>query len=165
MRPLLANVYLHYVFDVWLQQWCRKHARGEVIAVRYVDDIIVGFQHRSDAERFMKEMKGRFLTFNLELHPTKTRLIEFGRFAKSNRNDRGEGKPETIDFLGFTHMCGVTGNGKFKVQRKTIGKRKRAKLAEIKQELKRRMHTPASNTMEMAGECEYRTLQILWSAR
>jgi RNA-directed DNA polymerase len=160
VSPLLANVYLHYVFDVWLQQWRRKHARGEVIAVRYVDDIIVGFQHRSDAERFLKEMRERFLKFNLELHPVKTRLIEFGRFAKSNRNDRGDGKPETFDFLGFTHMCGVTRKGKFKVQRKTIGKRKRAKLAGIKQELKRRMHTPLPTQWKwlasvIVGHCRY----------
>ena len=158
--PLLANVYLHYVFDVWLQQWRLKHARGEVIAVRYVDDIIVGFQHRFDAERFLKEMKKRFLKFNLELHPTKTRLIEFGRFVKTNRNDRGDGKPETFDFLGFTHMCGEKRNGKFKVQRKTIGRRKRAKLAEIKQELKRRMHTPLPTQWKwlasvIIGHCRY----------
>jgi RNA-directed DNA polymerase len=160
ISPLLANVYLHYVFDVWFQQWRRKHAKGDVIAVRYVDDIVAGFQHRSDAERFLIELKERFLKFNLKLHPTKTRLIEFGRFAKSNRNERGDGKPKTFDFLGFTHICGEKRNGKFKVQRKTIGKRQRGKLAEIKQEFKQRMHhsLPAQwkwLASVIVGHCRY----------
>jgi RNA-directed DNA polymerase len=160
VSPMLANVYLHYVFDVWIQQWRSKHAKGDVIAVRYMDDIIVGFQHRFEAEQFLSEMKERFLKFNLKLHPVKTRLIEFGRFAKSNRNERGDGKPETFDFLGFTHMCSEKRNGKFKVQRQTIAKRKRAKLAEIKQEFKQRMHTPLPAQWKwlasvITGHCRY----------
>lgn len=99
ISPLLANIYLHYVFDLWLQQWRAKCAQGDVISVRYKDDIVVGFQHKSEAEQFLDEMRTRFLKFNLKLHPTKTRLIEFGRFADSNRNERGNGKPETFDFL------------------------------------------------------------------
>ena len=140
--PLLANVYLHYVFDLWVQQWCRTQARGEVIVVRFADDIIVGFERRSDAERFRGELAERFSTFALELSPDKTRLIEFGPCAASNRKRRGQGKPETFDFLGFTHICGKKRNGRFTVLRQTIRKRLRAKLKEVKSELRRRLHDP-----------------------
>jgi len=108
VSPLLANLYLHYVFDLWAEQWRGRHARGDVIIVRYCDDFIVGFQHQDEAERFWVELRERFHRFNLELHPEKTRLIEFGRFAVERRKRRGEGKPETFDFLGYTHMCGKT---------------------------------------------------------
>jgi RNA-directed DNA polymerase len=141
--PLLSNVYLHYVFDLWAHNWRRKQARGDIIIVRFADDIVVGFQHRADAERFRAELEERFRKFNLELHPEKTRLLEFGPFAASNRHKRGEGKPETFDFLGFTHICvKKRSNGMFTVLRQTIRKRLQAKLNEVKLDLKRRMHDP-----------------------
>jgi len=138
--PLLANVFLHYVYDLWIQQWGKLKARGEMIVVRFADDTVVGFQYESDAKQFQKELKERLLKFGLELHPEKTRLIEFGRFAEENRNKRGEGKPETFTFLGFTHICGRTRKGRFTIHRRTIKKRMHAKVKEIKDELKRRMH-------------------------
>ena len=141
--PLLANVYLHYVFDLWVRVWRRKHARGDMIVVRYADDIVLGFQHKSDAERFREELTERLRKFRLELHPEKTRLLEFGRFAAENRKRRGQGKPETFDFLGFRHICGkARSNGGFTVIRQTIRARLQAKLGEVKAELKRRMHDP-----------------------
>lgn len=140
--PLLANIYLHYVFDLWVQRWRRTQAHGEVIVVRYADDIVVGFQHQSDAEQFRAELNDRFSKFALELHPDKTRLIEFGPFAASNRKRRGGGKPETFDFLGFTHMCGKKRNGRFTVLRQTIRKRFQAKLKQVKTELRCRLHDP-----------------------
>jgi group II intron reverse transcriptase/maturase len=142
ISPLLANVYLHYVFDLWADQWRRKHASGDVIIVRFCDDFVVGFQYQQDAERFLAELRERFLKFSLELHKGKTRLIEFGRFAALKRKRQGRGKPETFDFLGFTHICGRTKNGKFAVLRHSIGKRIRAKLVELEIELKRRLHHP-----------------------
>ena len=142
MSPLLANIYLHYVFDLWIQQWRKREARGDVIVVRYVDDFVVGFQYRDDAERFLEELRERFQKFNLELHPEKTRLIEFGRFAATNRRRCGEGKPETFNFLGLTHICGTTRKGKFQVVRQTMLQRMRGKLKELKIELRRRMHFP-----------------------
>jgi RNA-directed DNA polymerase len=142
VSPLLANVYLHYAFDLWVEQWRRKRARGDVIVVRYADDFVVGFQHRQDAERFLGELRERLAKFDLELHPEKTRLIAFGRFAAPDRQKRGEGKPETFDFLGFTHICGKSRKGKFLVLRQTIKKRLRSKLRDVKQELRRRMHAP-----------------------
>jgi hypothetical protein len=138
----LANVYLHYVFDLWIQQWRRKRAHGEVVVVRYVDDFIVGFQHRSDAERFLAELKERFQKFGLEVHPEKTRLLEFGRFAAERRQRRQEGKPETFDFLGLTHICGNDRKGRFVVKRRTMRKRLQAKLGEVKTELRRRLNVP-----------------------
>lgn len=140
--PLLANVYLHYAFDLWAHHWRKRYAQGEVILVRFADDIVVGFQHRSDAERFLAELRERFAKFNLELHPEKTRLIEFGRFAAENRRSGGQGKPETFDFLGFTHSCDKTRNGKFIVLRQTKRKRLHRKLKEVKTELRRRLHDP-----------------------
>ena len=140
ISPLLANVYLHYVFDLWADQWRSKHADGDVIIVRFCDDFVVGFQYRRDAERFLADLRERFLKFSLELHKDKTRLIEFGRFAAQNRKRQGKGKPETFDFLGFTHICCKTENGKFIVRRHSIGKRIRAKLMALKKEFKRRLH-------------------------
>jgi group II intron reverse transcriptase/maturase len=142
ISPLLANVYLHYVFDLWADQWRRKHAGGDVIIVRFCDDFVVSFQYREDAERFLVELGRRFSEFNLELHKGKTRLVEFGRFAAQNRKHQGKGKPETFTFLGFTHICGKNRKGKFTVYRHSIGKRVRAKLAELKIELRRRLHSP-----------------------
>jgi RNA-directed DNA polymerase len=141
--PLLANIYLHYVFDLWVQAWRRKRAHGDVVVVRFADDIVLGFQVQSDAERFWAELKERFQKFALELHPDKTRLLEFGPFAVRNRKGRGEGKPETFNFLGFTHICGKKrSNGRFTVLRQTIRKRLQAKLGEVKTELRRRRHDP-----------------------
>jgi RNA-directed DNA polymerase len=140
--PLLANVYLHYVLDLWADWWRRRFARGDVIIVRFADDFIVGFEHREDAERFRDELGGRLAKFGLELHPDKTRLIEFGRRATRDRAARGEGKPETFDFLGFTHICAKSRNGRFWLKRITISKRMRAKLKAVKDQLKRRMHQP-----------------------
>ena len=138
--PLLANVYLHYVFDLWAQQWRRREATGNVIVVRYADDIVVGFEHEADARRFWDAMCTRFERFALELHGEKTRLLEFGRHAAARRRRRGIGKPETFAFLGFTFICGKTRRGAFQLQRKTQGKRMKAKLREIKVQLRRRMH-------------------------
>ena len=142
ISPLLANLYLHYVFDLWVRQWRRKRAHGDVVVVRYGDDFIVGFQHRQEAERFLVELGERLGRFGLRFHPEKTRLIEFGRFAEANRVRRGEGKPETFNFLGFTHICARTRTGKFIVMRQTMSQRQRAKLREIKVELMRRLHQP-----------------------
>src|SRR6266545_1320221 len=142
VSPLLANVYLHYVLDLWAQHWRRRHARGEMIIVRYGDDFVAGFEHRSDAERFHSELRERFASFALELHPEKTRLIEFGRFAARNRAARGLGRPETFDFLGFTHACAKTKKGRFALKRKTIAKRLARKLREVKLALLQRRHLP-----------------------
>src|SRR5215469_12721449 len=145
ISPLLGNAYLHYVFDLWVQHWRRHRATGEVIVVRYADDSVLGFQSRADAERFLQEWKERLQKFGLELHPDKTRLIEFGRHAAVNRKRRGEGKPEVFNFLGFTHMCGKTRKtGRFIVKRQTIRKRLSAKLSELKEELRRRWHQPVA---------------------
>jgi RNA-directed DNA polymerase len=144
ISPLLANVYLHYVFDLWVEVWRRKVASGEVVVVRYADDLVVGFQHRNDAERFLKEFRERLASFALELHPEKTRLIEFGRFAQSSRDRRGEGKAETFTFLGFTHYCATNSKGYFVVGRKTQPKRMRATLQKIKAVLRERMHERVS---------------------
>ena len=141
VSPVLANIYLHYVFDLWLQRWRKKQAHGEVIVVRYADDFVVGFEHRHEAEQFLVDLKQRFAPFGLELHPDKTRLIEFGRHAETDRKRRGEGKPETFNFLGFTHSCGKTRKtGRFVVLRETMRKRMQAKLQEVKQELRKRRH-------------------------
>lgn len=142
VSPVLANIYLHYAFDLYAHQWRQKKARGEVIVVRYADDILMGFENRDDAERFRLDMEERLARFHLELHPDKTRLLEFGRFAAEDRKKRGEGKPETFDFLGFTHICGETRAGKFAVLRKTVRKRMCAKLKAVKANLKTRMHNP-----------------------
>src|SRR5436305_3922890 len=140
ISPLLANVYLHYVFDLWVEAWRKKMARGDVIVVRYADDLVMGFEHRTDAERFLREFQVRLAKFGLELHSDKTRLIEFGRFAARNRRQRGQGKPETFTFLGFTHFCGQLTTGTFTVWRITAQKRMVAKLKAIKADLQRRKH-------------------------
>ena len=140
VSPLLANVYLHYVFDRWVRQWRQRHARGDMIVSRFADDFVVGFQNLGDARQFLRDLRERFAKFNLELHPDKTRLIEFGRFAAQNRRERGLKKPETFDFLGFTHICGKTRDGRFWLRRVTIAKRMRAKLKQVKTELRRRRH-------------------------
>jgi RNA-directed DNA polymerase len=143
VSPLLANVYLHYVFDLWVEAWRKKVAQGDVIVVRYADDLVVGFESRAEAERFLEEFRERLAKFGLELHAEKTRLIEFGRFAAQNREQRGEGKPETFTFLGFTHYCGKRRkDGAFIVWRETAKKRLVAKLQAIKAELKHRRHEP-----------------------
>jgi RNA-directed DNA polymerase len=138
--PLLANVYLHYVFDRWARQWRRRKARGDVVITRFADDFVVGFQYDGDAKQFLYDLRERFAKFGLELHPDKTRLIEFGRFAAQQRAARGLGKPETFDYLGFTHLCGKTRGGRFWLKRITISKRMRAKLAEVRDQLKSRQH-------------------------
>ena len=141
VSPLIANVYLHYLFDLWADVWRRKEARGDVIIVRYADDVVLGFQQRADAVRFLEAFKERLAKFGLELHPDKTRLIEFGRYAARERKRRGEGKPETFSFLGFTLYCGQRHKTEtFTVWRITAKKRMAAKLKAFKAELRRRKH-------------------------
>lgn len=142
LSPLLANVYLHYVFDLWAMAWRNQHANGDMIVVRFADDVVVGFQHERDARRFQGDLRQRLAKFGLELAEDKTRLIEFGRFAADNRRRRGLGKPETFTFLGFVHICSTTRNGRFLLRRHTIAKRMRGKLRELKLAIKRRMHLP-----------------------
>ena len=142
ISSVLSNIYLHYVFDQWVHHWRRGKKRGEVIVVRYADDFVVGFGSRREAERFQRELRARLKKFNLELHAGKTRLIEFGRYAETNRAERGLGKPETFNFLGFTHICTKNRQGNITVLRQTMRKRMWAKLKAIKVELKRRMHDP-----------------------
>jgi RNA-directed DNA polymerase len=149
ISPVLANLYLHYVLDVWVEVWRTKVARGDVIAVRYADDAVLGFQYQEEAERFLAEFQERLRKFGLELNPDKTRLIEFGRFAAENRKKRGEKKPETFNFLGFTHICGKNHKtGYFMVLRRTIGKRMTAKLNDIRQKLRRRMHESTESILK-----------------
>jgi group II intron reverse transcriptase/maturase len=140
--PLAANIYLHYVFDLWAHQWRQRNCRGDVRFVRYVDDIEVGFEKREEAEQFQEALRQRLAKFGLELHPEKTCLLEFGRFAKERRRKRGLGNPASFNFLGFTHISGQSRKGRFQIERRTIAQRFRAKLAEIKGELRRRMHLP-----------------------
>jgi len=142
VSPLLANIYLHYVFDLWVQRWRTTQAHGEVVVVRFADDFVVGFQHRAEAERFLAELRERFARFGLTLHPDKTRLIEFGRYADQIRRGRGDGKPETFNFLGFTHSCAKTRKGRFTVLRQTVRTRWQAKLRAVKAELRLRLHQP-----------------------
>jgi group II intron reverse transcriptase/maturase len=142
ISPMLANIYLHYGFDLWVQQWRKQSAHGDVIVVRYADDIVLGFQYQAEADRFLTDLGERLRKFGLDLHPEKTRRIEFGRFAEQNRARKGEGKPETFDFLGFTHISGKDRHGRFIVRRRTIRKRMRAKLRQVKQQLHERMHDP-----------------------
>jgi len=142
ISPLLSNLYLHYVFDLWAQQWRKLHAHGDVIIVRYADDFVVGFEKQSDAEQFWRELRERFRKFALELHPDKTRLLSFGRFAAERRAKRGLGAPETFDFLGFTHVCGKARSGSYLLVRRTMRARMRARLSSMRIELKRRRHLP-----------------------
>jgi group II intron reverse transcriptase/maturase len=148
ISPLLANIYLHYALDLWVRSWRRRNANGDMIFVRFADDFVVGFERREEAEKFLAELRERLGRFGLELHPTKTRLIEFGRYAAEHRRRRGLGKPETFTFLGFTHICGSTRKGWFKDLRQTIGKRLRAKLKELTSELRWRLHRPTSEVGE-----------------
>jgi group II intron reverse transcriptase/maturase len=149
ISPLLANLYLHHVLDLWVQAWRKKVARGEMIVVRYADDAVLGFQYREDAEKFLEQLRERVRKFGLELHPEKTRLIEFGRYAAERRAKHGEGKPETFNFLGFTHICGKNHEtGYFMVLRKTIGKRMAAKLKQIRRQLRVRLHEKTKGTAE-----------------
>jgi group II intron reverse transcriptase/maturase len=152
ISPLLANIYLHYVLDLWAERWRRREATGDLIIVRYADDFIVGFQHESDARRFLDALRQRLEEFALTLHPEKTRLIEFGRFAAETRKRRGLGKPETFNFLGFTFICGKSRRGKFLVKRRSRRDRMRAKLKEIKQALRRRMHQPIPGQGKWLGQ-------------
>jgi len=140
ISPLLANIYLHYALDLWVQHWRNKHARGDVIITRWADDFIVGFQYRRDARQFLRELRERLRKFALELHPDKTRVLEFGRFAAVSRKTRGQGKPETFNFLGFTHICSKTQAGEFLLMRQTACERTSRKLQEVKAELQRRRH-------------------------
>ena len=144
VSPLLANIYLHYTFDLWAHQWRARHAHGDVIVVRYADDTIVGFEHQHEAEQFLKALRERLQQFGLLLHPDKTRLIEFGRYAAERRSRRGESKPETFDFLGFTHICGRAKTGRYIVRRLTVAKRLRATLHAIRDALMRRRHQPVA---------------------
>ncbi len=147
ISPLLANLYLHYVLDLWTEEWRKKRAYGDVVIVRYADDAVLGFQHEGEAKRFLADLRERVAEFGLELHPEKTRLIEFGRFAAERRARRGKGKPETFNFLGFTHICGKHHQtGQFIVHRKTIGKRMAAKLKDVRQKLRKQMHEATGKT-------------------
>jgi hypothetical protein len=147
ISPILANVYLHYVYDLWVHRWRRTRASGDMIIIRYADDTVVGFQHEHEAKAFLDDLKERLRAFGLALHPDKTRLIRFGRQAAKQRMERGEGKPETFDFLGFTHFCTRSRKwGSFVIGRKTIKKRMVRQLQAIKMELRRRMHDPIAKT-------------------
>src|SRR6266404_2326416 len=157
ISPLLSNIYLHYVFDLWAERWRRREATGDMIMVRYADDTVVGFQHENDARRFWDAMRERLREFSLSLHPDKTRLIEFGRFAAQHCKKRGLSKPETFKFLGFVLICGKSRRGDFQIKRKSRRDRMRAKLREIKEALRRRMHQPIS-------EIRYHVI-ILWHRR
>jgi len=168
ISPVLANLYLHHVLDLWVEPWRKKQACGDVIIVRYADDAVLGFEHGVEAERFLEQLRERLQKFGLELHPEKTRLIEFGRYAAERRKQRGEGKPETFNFLGFTHICGTTHRtGRFTVHRKTIGKRLAAKLKEVHAQLQRRMHARVAGTVQwlqqvVRGYFQYHALPGNW---
>ena len=150
--PTLANVYLHYVLDLWFQKkWRSREVGGDAIIVRYADDFVVGFEHKRDAERFLSAVKERFGNFGLEIHPDKTRLIEFGRYAIERRRKRGWGKPETFDFLGFTHYCAETGRGQFQLGRKPVAKRMGPTLKRLKEILRKRMHGDIEATAKWLG--------------
>lgn len=148
----LANIYLHYTFDLWADQWRRHHALGNVVLVRYADDSVAGFEYESDAKRFLADLRERLEKFALSLHPDKTRLIEFGRFAAERRERRGLGKPETFNFLGFTHICGQSRAGYFLLKRKTRRDRMQVRLRAIKEELRRRMHEPIPEQGRWLGQ-------------
>ena len=168
ISPILANLYLHYVLDLWVEAWREKVANGDVVIVRYADDFVMGFQHKEEADKFLEQLRERMRKFRLELHPDKTRLIEFGRFAQSNRKQRGEGNPETFNFLGFTHICGKTyKTGSFNVKRQTIGKKMAAKLKELRQKLRQRMHDGVPETLKwlqsvIRGYFQYHAIPGNW---
>lgn len=168
ISPLLANIYLHYVFDLWANSWRTRKASGDVIIVRYADDVILGFQYKQEAIMFLEELKARFKKFNLEVNSEKTSLIEFGKYAAERRKERGEGKPETFDFLGFTHICSISRKGKFMVLRKTSGKKMRKKLAELKKTMRERLHWSIPETGKwlssvIVGHCRY--YGVPWNGR
>jgi len=169
ISPILANLYLHYVLDLWVDQWRKKQAHGEVIIVRYADDAVLGFEHREEAERFLEQLRERLRKFGLELHPEKTRLIEFGRYATERREKRGEGKPETFNFLGFIHICGTNHkSGNFTVCRRTMGKRMAAKLKDIRARLRQRMHASPAETGQwlvqvVRGYFQYHAIPGNWA--
>ena len=169
ISPLLANIYLHYTFDLWAERWRRREATGDMIIVRYADDIVAGFQHETDARRFWDAMRERLQEFALSLHPEKTRLIEFGRHAAANRKQRGQGKPETFNFLGLTFVCGKSLRGKFLLKRRSRRDRMKAKLKEIGGELRRRMHQPIPQQAAwlkqvVAGYFQYHAVPTNWAA-
>ena len=160
ISPLLANVFLHYVLDLWINDWRKRQAKGEVIIVRYADDFVIGFREIADARKCLVALRERLTKFGLELHPDKTRLIEFGRYAEERRGKRGDGLPETFDFLGFTHICGKTRRGDFTIHRKTSRKKFQAKLADLKKKLLRRRHDDLTMTGRwlksvFRGWCQY----------
>ena len=161
ISPLLANIYLHYVFDLWAERWRRREAKGDMVIVTYADDIVVGFEYEADARRFWDAMRERLGEFALSLHPDKTRLIEFGRFAAANRERRGLGKPETFNFLGFTFICGKSRKGGFLMKRKSRGDRVRAKLKEIKEGLRQRMHQPLARQGKWLAQVVSGLVQLL----
>jgi group II intron reverse transcriptase/maturase len=169
ISPVLANLYLHYALDLWVEAWRKKLAHGDVIVVRYADDAVLGFEHREEAERFLEQLRERLRKFGLELHPEKTRLIEFGRYAAERRKKRGEGKPETFNFMGFTHICGTNHRtGNFTVHRKTIGKRMAAKLKDIRAKLRMRMHERVQGTVQwlqqvVRGYLQYHAIPGNWA--
>jgi len=169
ISPALANLYLHYALDVWAEAWRKKQAQGEMIIVRYADDAVLGFERREEAERFLEQLRERLAQFGLELHPDKTRLIEFGRYAADRREKRGEGKPETFNFLGFTHICGTNyRTGRFTVQRKTMGKRMAAKLNDIRAQLRQRRHGGVPSTLKwlqqvVRGYFQYHAIPGNWA--
>ena len=169
ISPTLANLYLHHVLDLWVEAWRKKQARGDVIVVRYADDAVLGFQHRDEAERFLEQLREQLAKFGLELHPQKTRLIEFGRYAAERRKKRGEGKPATFNFLGFTHICGTNHQtGHFAVHRKTIGKRMAAKLKDIRAKLRQRMRDGVNGTAKwlpqvVQGYFQYHAIPGNWA--
>ncbi len=169
ISPLAANLYMHYVFDLWVQRWRRTEARGDMVIVRYLDDFIVGFENRTDAEQFLSALRERLGQFGLTLHPDKTRLLEFGRYAAQNRWERGQKKPESFQFLGLVHSCGRTRKGEFTVRRHTAGDRLRSKLKEVKAELRRRRHDPVPEVgawlgSVVRGHCQYYGIPGNWRA-
>jgi hypothetical protein len=166
VSPLLANIYLHHVFDLWAHPCRTRHAHGDVVITRFADDFVVGFEHQEDAERFWADLRDRLAKFGLELNAEKTRLIEFGRHAARDRKARGLGKPETFQFLGFTHICAKTRkSGRFKLRRITNSKRMRAKLLAVKDEMWRRMHLPVPEQGRWLARAPVRALQLLRGAR
>jgi len=150
--PLLANVYLHYVFDLWAQQWRKRHARGDMIVVRFAGDSVVGFEHETAARQFLAERRKRSEAFSLSVHPEKTRILRFGRFAARNRKERGLGKPETFNFLGFTMICGQKRTGGFQLLRRTRRDRRQATIQRVKGELQRRRHQSISEQGKWLGQ-------------
>ena len=164
ISPLLANSYLHYCFDLWAERWRQHEATGDMIIVRYADDLVAGFEHEDDARRFLDAMRARLEEFTLTLHPDKTRLIEFGRHAAANREKYGLGKPETFAFLGFTFICSTTRGGRFSLKRKSRRDRLRTKVQQVKEELRRRMHQPISKQGTWLRQVVDRLLQLPRSA-